>query len=355
MRHLGLPARRSALLLALPVALGAGCGASGTGFAPWDGGLDQDLPIGDLAGSAGADLASSVRLTSAVSVVIEPDATVAPITAAISGAKSSISIEVYLLTHAGITNSLIAARKAGRAVKVILEMTPTGSSNAAVYSQLMAAGVSVKWGSNAFNFTHAKSMIVDGATLYAMTLNLSVSAFTDNREYALIDTDPADVAEAQAVFDADWNNAATPPVANLVIAPTNARGKLDKIIGGATSRLDIEWESLSDSQVALKIQDRIRAGVKTSILAPSNVLGTPSQNILNALKGAGATVRLLDKPYIHAKMILVDRDRGFVGSENATANSLDNNRELGVLWQSPDVAAKIGAAFDSDWARGAAF
>ena len=84
-------------------------------------------------------------------------------------------------------------------------------------------------------------------------------------------------------------------------------------------------------------------------------MGTPSQATLNALKGAGASVKLLDSPYIHAKMLLVDRDRGYVGSVNATENSIDRNREVGVLWQDAAIAQRIGAAFDADWAKARAF
>lgn len=351
-----------AVLLLCALGLG-GCGASGVGFRPaldgdgaGDGGAGLDLagaPLADLAGAP--DLAAGLRYTSAVTVIVEPAAGSAPILAAIRNAKSSILVEVYLLTDSSITSALVAARKAGRTVKVILEMTPNASSNVNAYNALLAGGVAVKWASNAYNFTHAKTLLVDGTTLYAMTLNLSVSAFTDNREFALVDTDPVDVAEAQAIFDADWAMTPTPPVSSLVVSPTTARKGLDRLIGSATTRLDIQWEALSDQQIALRIQERIKAGVATSILVPSNILGTPSQQILGALKAVGATVKLLDNPYIHSKLIFVDRRRGFIGSENATANSLDNNREVGVLWDNADVARTVGATFDADWAIGKPF
>ena len=313
------------------------------------------VPAGRINSAAGTDLAGGLRFTSSVSLIVEPAAGSTPILSAIRNAKSSIALELYLLTDSSFTGALVAARKAGRDVRVLLEQGPTGVSNNTSYAALQAGGVPVKWASNAYPFTHAKALIVDGATLYNMTCNLSVSAFTDNREYVLVDTDPSDVAEASAVFEADWAMAATPPVSGLVISPTTARPKLEKLLAGAAGRLDIEWEALSDTQIAFRIQERIKAGVATRIIVPSNVLGAASQAVLNALKAVGAQIKLLDKPYIHAKMILVDGERGFVGSENATANSLDKNREVGVLWQNAEVARTLAATFQSDWTAGTPF
>jgi phosphatidylserine/phosphatidylglycerophosphate/cardiolipin synthase-like enzyme len=41
-------------------------------------------------------------------------------------------------------------------------------------------------------------------------------------------------------------------------------------------------------------------------------------------------IRFLKKP-LHAKAILRDKDKAFIGSFNFTKNSLENNRELGIF------------------------
>ena len=66
-------------------------------------------------------------------------------------------------------------------------------------------------------------------------------------------------------------------------------------------------------------------------------------------------MRTLSSPNIHARLVLVDRARGFIGSENATTSSLQNNRELGVLWDNAAVAGSVGSAFDSDFSSGTPF
>ena len=62
--------------------------------------------------------------------------------------------------------------------------------------------------------------------------------------------------------------------------------------------------------------------------------------------------------YIHAKAIVADyglsTQRIEAGSMNVTTNSLDNNRELGIILTDSGVASVIESAFNSDYAGGTA-
>ena len=49
---------------------------------------------------------------------------------------------------------------------------------------------------------------------------------------------------------------------------------------------------------------------------------------------------------LHAKMILADADRAYVGSANFTDTSLHYNFELGVYLEDRDVIARLNALFD---------
>jgi cardiolipin synthase len=51
----------------------------------------------------------------------------------------------------------------------------------------------------------------------------------------------------------------------------------------------------------------------------------------------------MSSPYIHAKMFLVDGQRAFVGSVNVSDNSLNNNRELGIIFDQADAVAIVRA------------
>ena len=59
-------------------------------------------------------------------------------------------------------------------------------------------------------------------------------------------------------------------------------------------------------------------------------------------------VRYLTKPYVHTKMILIDGKTLLVGSMNMSANSLDENRELGLLTLDSGVIENFLQQFDQD-------
>ena len=53
--------------------------------------------------------------------------------------------------------------------------------------------------------------------------------------------------------------------------------------------------------------------------------------------------------YIHAKAIIVDEQRAYVGSQNFSRTSLEFNRELGVIVSDPLAVARLTAVFAGDW------
>jgi phosphatidylserine/phosphatidylglycerophosphate/cardiolipin synthase-like enzyme len=313
-------------------------------------GVDLTQPIVDMAGPKPDMAMPPTRFTTAVTLYVQPTSGSTVITSAISGAKTSIDLEMYLLTDNTITSALVSAQKAGRKVRVLLDPNPMGASNASAFSTLQNGGVSVQNSNPVFTYTHEKGMIVDGTTLWAMTTNFTSSAFSTDRGFELVDTDASDVAEAEAVFNADWAKAQA-TATNLVVSPITSRGKLDTVIGLATQEIDIEWEELSDQDIGSRLATKIKAGIPVKIIAPSTIAGTATATMLTGLKNTGAQVKLLSSPYVAAKLVLIDRARGFIGSENATSNSIDSNRELGVLWEDATVAAKAASTFDSDFAK----
>ena len=54
-------------------------------------------------------------------------------------------------------------------------------------------------------------------------------------------------------------------------------------------------------------------------------------------------------PYIHAKAIVVDGLRAYVGSINFSTNSLHNAREVGIIFQNQSAASLIDGKFNEDW------
>lgn len=46
------------------------------------------------------------------------------------------------------------------------------------------------------------------------------------------------------------------------------------------------------------------------------------------------------KPYIHIKALLIDKKTVFVGSVNLTENSIENNREIALIYQDTPLLYK---------------
>ncbi len=146
-------------------------------------------------------------------VFVEPDAGAAPVLAAIAGATASRDLEIYLLSDTSVIQALEEAANRGVDVRVLLEYAPFGDAGTAAQitaEKLMAAGVHVKRSNPAFRYTHEKAMVVDQATAYIMSCNLTRSGLggsssAADRDYGVIDTDPQDVCEIATIFDADWD------------------------------------------------------------------------------------------------------------------------------------------------------
>jgi cardiolipin synthase A/B len=52
---------------------------------------------------------------------------------------------------------------------------------------------------------------------------------------------------------------------------------------------------------------------------------------------------------MHAKMIVADGQTAFVGSENISAQSLDKNREVGIIIADGNVLNTLQQTFQRDW------
>lgn len=340
---------RGVLLMTL-----AACG--GSSASPSDGAVDS---------APDATAADAPPPTSHVSILVEPNGNKASeLTATINGAAHSVYLTMYELDSSPILSALVARKQAGIDVQVILDgSTMTKSFNMPAYTQLHDAGIPVVWSSSAFTYTHEKTVIIDGNVAWIMTMNLNTSSPATNREYLAIDTDAADIAEATAIFQADHAMQSITPSGALVVAPVNARPDLVALIASATHTLDVEGEEFSDTYstgIVNAVAAAAARGVTVRVVIANGGIDSAS---VSRVKAQGAQVVMTGptsghgtqaNPYIHAKAIVADGARAYVGSENFSAGSLGYNRELGVIFDAPAEVAKVAAAIDTDFGNGTA-
>ncbi len=282
-----------------------------------------------------------------------PDAGSAPIMQAIEGARDSIRLKIYLITQDAVVAALAQAVQRGVDVRVIIEEEPYGGgeSNALAKQALEAAGVQVRARPGAFVYSHEKSLVVDDRRAYLMTHNLTNSSFNRNREYMAIIEDPAVVREVAQVFDADWERV-EPDLdsALLVWSPVNSRSSIETLVESAQVSLDVEHTSLLDERILGLLADAAQRGVRVRVTTPAIL--DPSEwewEPVTKLHEAGVAIRFLDTPYVHAKAIIVDGQVAMIGSQNLTANSLENNRELGIVFDDPAAVNRLARFFLQDW------
>ena len=125
-----------------------------------------------------------------------------------------------------------------------------------------------------------------------------------------------------------------------------------------TKTLDVEEEEFSDSTLVNAVVARAEAGVTVRVVVedPSSYSSEVSE-----IKAAGGTVVGYSSStgyYIHAKAVVADyglSDAAVeIGSMNWTSNSLDNNRELGIILNDTAAESVVETQFNSDYAGGTA-
>jgi cardiolipin synthase len=305
------------------------------------------------AASPGALSAIQAQATPApvTGVFIEPGDGRAPLLDEIAAARVAIDLEVYIITDEVILAALEDAQRRGVRVRVILEQHPFGGGGGqeAIFARLENAGIAVRWGNPAFRFTHIKTMTIDDEVAIIMNQNITSSAFTTNRDFGVITNDPAAVRTAAAIFAADWDRGSEPPPTPLVVSPTNAREQLLGLVQSARQSLDVYAEVLRDPEILEALIAAETRGVQVRIVV------SPSPDFeaeRHQLATAGIDIRLMGHLYVHAKVIIADGERAFVGSQNLSATSLDQNRELGIVVDDPINLARLTRTFEIDFRAG---
>jgi phosphatidylserine/phosphatidylglycerophosphate/cardiolipin synthase-like enzyme len=324
---------------------GSGSDATGSGGGS---GVSGGAPAGGVVASGGTAFVFATGTTS------EP-----LVYRFIDSAKSSLDMTMYELSDTTAVNDLIARKKAGVDVRVILDQAER-STNQAAYGALTAAGVGVVWSSPAFTYTHQKTLTVDDRETLVLTGNLTSSYYSETRDYGDFDTDADDVKAVVAVFDADYaHRTVTPSDADdLLWSPTTAQDRVLSVIDGARKTLDVESEEFNDPAVVDAVAARARAGVAVRVVVES-----PSQYaaaISEVVKAGGKVAGYSSKTglYIHGKVVIADAglsDQAVeLGSMNYTANSLGSNRELGIILHDGADCTLIERQFAADFAGGSA-
>ncbi|MDE3129795.1 MAG: hypothetical protein KGL16_01465, partial [Acidobacteriota bacterium] len=298
-----------------------------------------------------------------------PQAGFGGVYAQINAARHSIDMEMYELDDPAAERDLAQAAARGVRVRVLLDRDYSGGYvNASAYAYLRVHGVQVRWAPAGYIF-HIKTTTFDARTSDISTANLTAEYYSSTRDAAVIDTNPVQVRAIERTFANDWAGGAhgtprtqTVQAPGLVWSPNTAAGSAETAmvaqITGARHVVEFESQELSDAPVYQALAADARRGVSCRIVMTDSSEWAPAFALLSR---AGCKVHVFTDAagvlYIHEKLVLDDpgtrRQSLLIGSQNASWESLHENRELSLLIHGGGggaaVIAGVRRAFASDF------
>ena len=291
-------------------------------------------------------------------VFTEPAAGFGPAYSFLLSARHSLDMTMYELEDTTAEHDLAVDAARGVDVRVLLDSAYAGVAvNKQAAAALAEAGVHVRWAPPSV-IVHQKTIVVDGSAALVMTANLTSQYYATSADFLVEDRQPGDVATIVRAFDDDWNGdlAGSPsrvPVegqkGDLVFSPGSESALLG-LISSARSSLETSNEEMASTAVEDALEADARRGVDVEVLMTAD---SSWDSAFRQLGAAGVHVRLYPDTtsvlYIHAKAIVVDGAKAYVGSINYSTSSMVYNRELGFITTSPAITGPVARAFAQWW------
>jgi len=95
--------------------------------------------------------------------------------------------------------------------------------------------------------------------------------------------------------------------------------------------------------------NKLNNGVKINIIVPESKKIESNSEIINKLCSSGALISYLKKPYQHAKVLIIDDKIMYVGSINFSRQSMEENREVGIITINKNNIDKVIETFEKDF------
>jgi cardiolipin synthase len=292
------------------------------------------------------------------SIIVLPDDTASEIVAAIDNSKDSLLIKMFLFSDPLLIDAVIAAKKRGVKVKVMLNPARKSGEeeNEQTRATLEEAGIEVRDSNPEFTITHEKSMVIDDKVAFIKSLNWEAKNFIETRDYAIITHHPNEVKEIVLCFEADWHrkNFNPGPDLNLIWCSNNGRIKIAKFIDEAKHTLFVQNERFQDLVIIERLVHAASRGVKVHIMArPPHTLKmeklVEGVGGLRIMDDVGIKIHKLKNLKLHGKMLLADGCRAIVGSINLSPGSFDHRRELAIEVHDPPVIERLIKIAHHDW------
>jgi phosphatidylserine/phosphatidylglycerophosphate/cardiolipin synthase-like enzyme len=280
-----------------------------------------------------------------VNLLVQPDDGFAPLLKQIKLAKRSIDTTIFRFDLGELQKAFEAAVTRGVQVRAFVAHTNSDGEKRLrkLEMELLDAGVILARSDDDLIRYHGKMLIIDREVLHVMAFNYTRLDIDKSRSFAISTRNKALVQEALKLFESDMTRQPyTPGPEDFVVSPESSRSRLSAFIKGARKELLIYDPKLTDPVMMRLLEERARKGVDVRILGHVGKRAAA----LNAAKMPG--IRL------HARVIIKDGSRAFLGSQSLRKAELDERREVGIITREARAVKRLKEVFESDWAQSGA-
>jgi phosphatidylserine/phosphatidylglycerophosphate/cardiolipin synthase-like enzyme len=277
-----------------------------------------------------------------MNLIIEPDAGITPVLAAIGHARKSLDVLVFRLDRRDVSDALAAAVKRGVAVRALIAHTNSGGEKSLrkLEMRLLEAGVTVSRTADDLKRYHGKLLIIDERILHVYGFNFTWLDTRRTRSFGIVTSSRPYVEEARRLFEADSTRQPyVPQNDRFVVSPANARERLTAFISDARKQLLIYDPKVSDPAFLRLLEDKARAGLDVRVIGKTG--------------GRRFSVSVKRQPdkRLHVRAIIADGSRAFIGSQSLRRLELDKRREIGIIVDHAATVRKLSEVFELDWAQ----
>jgi len=268
----------------------------------------------------------------------------------LASTKSWLKIQVYEFTEKRIRELMKILAKKWMEIKIIIE-DKKYQQYRNTYKDLIKLftgfqNIQIKSDKQMWTeYIHAKIDLLDD-DFWIKTNNITASAFKSSREYMFHSYDVWVRKSLDMIFDKDrnWDKIENKDIhPNLLICNINCRYGIEKLLNEAQESIYIQTQYITDTSIFEILKNKSNLSWFQIIVADTD----DNDKLLNYFWPT--KVKKLKKPYIHAKMILIDDKYLILGSMNLSQNSLDKNREIWIILIDQFLVNNFKKQFNKDW------
>ncbi len=286
------------------------------------------------------------RQVNNLSLIIQPGDSFFPIVDAIDSATQNIKMTIFRMDDPIVRDAMSYAVARGVKVQALVAPSSKGwnKRNKKLTDDLSKLGIEVrmtKARKEKIKRYHYKMMTIDNLQSLVLTFNPTQKNLHYARDFGLLIRDQEITTELNRLFEADWHgNVFKPKELPLVISPYNSRKKLMELLESADRSIRILDAKVEDQQVMGLLLRKASNGCDVRLISRDTFYDQVVPNF---------SVKKLARYKLHAKCVIVDGARFFVGSQNLRAVSLDRRREVGIIVEDDAMSRRIERVFDEDW------